>query len=723
MFKFNDKKTFFVTTAIDYPNSDAHLGHAYEKTVADAQARWHRLKGQKVFFLTGTDEHGQKLQRAAEKAGKTPQRFVDEQAEKYKALCRQWNISFDRFIRTTDADHIKICQEIFQKVNQKGDIYLGHYEGLYCVPCETFYTEKDLENGNCPIHHRPVENVQEPTYFFKLSQYQERLLQFYEKNPSFIQPESKKQEIINRVKEGLKDLSVSRVSFSWGIPLPNDPKHVLYVWFDALLNYYTATREKKELNAYWPADIHNIGKDIAWFHCVIWPCILFAADIAPPKTVFIHGFINTESGEKLSKTTGTRIDPVELAERFGTDQLRYFLLREIPFGQDGTFSIETLQSRVNNELANGLGNLLNRTVNLAEKKLNGKITKQKTDAQLAKALELEKITELNDAFSFHLALGKIFDFVNACNKYVNDQRPWEQNEKDAAVSLYNLVDALRVLAILLEPFIPESSGKINEQIGVQKGTLKEAKLGLLGNTTIRKGAILFSKIELTEAEKQKPETKAREIQVIVEDTVSDLGLKVVSGIVEGIRVKKKHEGLEKLKEKTAKEVKRKDAKRQAIIAEYEHIYQKLRVKNAINSVRNLDALVEQSGQLPQINTAVDCYNIVSLRHGLVVGCHDIDKLTGNIGFMITNGTETYIPLGSNENKGVAKGEFAVIDGKQVVCRLDEKQCDETKVTNETKHAVFYVQGNSKTPRPLLEQARDEIGNLIAQYCGGKYKPI
>ena len=489
-------KKFYTTTAIAYPNSDPHVGFAYELVLADVQARWHRLKGEKVFFLTGTDEHGLKIQRAAEKVGLKPQQFVDQQVEKFKGLCKEWNISYDRFIRTTDSDHVKVSQAVFQKVLDTGDIYLGQYEGLYCVSCENYYTEKDLENGFCPVHKKPVENVKEETYFFRLAKYQKQLLEFFEKNPEFISPESRRQEIVNRVKEGLRDLSVSRTSFKWGIPLPNDPKHVQYVWFDALLNYYSATRAKKELNEYWPADVHNIGKDIAWFHCVIWPCMLFSAGIEPPKHVFIHGFINTESGEKLSKTAGNALEPVALAKQFGVDQLRYFFLREIPFGQDGFFSSALLQARVNNELANGLGNLLNRSLTLAEKKLNGKITKQKTDLELEKQLNVPKIEKLMNGFLFHQALTEIFSFVAACNKYVNDQKPWEQGEKAAAVTLYNVVDALRVLAILLEPFIPQTSEKINAQLGLKKANLAEAKLGLLKGTVVHKGEILFSKIEL-----------------------------------------------------------------------------------------------------------------------------------------------------------------------------------------------------------------------------------
>ncbi len=461
-------------------------------------ARWHRLLGEDVFFLTGTDEHGLKIQRAAERAGKKPKEFVDLQVKKFKELCELWNISYDRFIRTTDKGHEKICQKIFQKVLDKGDIYLGEYEGLYCTDCERFYLERDLIGRNCPIHKRAVEKVKEPSYFFRMSKYQKRLQDYFEENPGFIQPISRRQEIINRVKEGLQDLSVSRVSFKWGIPLPNDSKHIIYCWFDALLNYISAIDYgKRKFSKYWPADVHNVGKDILWFHSVIWPCILFAADIKSPLKVWVHGFINTETGEKMSKSNGTVIDPIELAKEFNIDSVRYFFLREIPFGEDGFFSMKALAERNNNELANELGNLLNRTIVLIEKNRKGKIPKAKPDRILAEKLHLEKIERLMEKNEFHSALAEIFSFISACNKYINEKEPWRLKGKEFDSVIYSLADSIRIISILLSPFIPASSEKISKQLGIKAGLLKDCKFGLLKpGTKVKKGEILFKKIEL-----------------------------------------------------------------------------------------------------------------------------------------------------------------------------------------------------------------------------------
>src|SRR3989344_6016143 len=473
------------------------FGHAYEKTVADCIARWQRLKGTNVFFLTGTDEHGKKIQSSAEKAGKKPREFVDEQVKFFHKLCTQWNISNDRFIRTTESAHENMCRDIFQKVLNNGDIYLGTYEGLYCTACEAFYLEKDLSGGLCPVHKRPVEALKEESYFFKMSKYQKQLLDFFEKTPEFIFPVRRRQEIINRVKEGLKDLSVSRTSFEWGIPLKNNPKHVIYVWFDALLNYlsgvdYPSAKSKK----FWPADMHVIGKDILWFHSVIWPAILFSAGIEPPKKVFVHGFINAASVEKLSKTTGNMIDPFELASTYGTDTVRYYLLRDIPLGEDGNFSTELLIERHNSELANDLGNLLNRTMALSEKKLNNIVPKAKTDPELAKKLNLEKIISSMDKLETHVALAEIFTFASACNKYVNDSQVWNLEGEKAEIALYSLLDSLRVIAILLLPFIPQTAERISKQLNAPLGNLGDVKFGLLkAGTKLGSREILFKKIE------------------------------------------------------------------------------------------------------------------------------------------------------------------------------------------------------------------------------------
>jgi len=356
---------FYVTTPIYYPNDIPHIGHAYTTIAADILSRWNKIKGKKVFFLTGTDEHGKKIQKVAERNNKNPKQFVDELIPKFKNSWKKLNLEYDRFIRTTDKEHEKVVREILQKVYDKGDIYLSEYEGFYCVDCEAYYTEKDLENGCCPIHKKRVEKLKESSYFFKLSKYQNELLRLYEKNPDFILPKSRKNEILNRVKEGLKDFSISRTNFDWGIKLPFDKKHVCYVWFDALLNYYSATQEKNK-EIFWPAEIHLIGKDILWFHSVYWPAMLISAGIDLPKTIFAHGWWTFDK-EKISKSRGKVINIDELISIAGVDSARYFLFREAPFGDDGNFSEKVLIDRHNNELANKLGNLVSRISSLIER--------------------------------------------------------------------------------------------------------------------------------------------------------------------------------------------------------------------------------------------------------------------------------------------------------------------------------------------------------------------
>jgi methionyl-tRNA synthetase len=356
---------FYVTTPIYYPNDVPHLGHAYTTIAADVLARWNKLLGKDVFFLTGTDDHGKKIADTAKKAGKTPKKFTDELIPHFKKDWKKLNIKYDRFIRTTDKDHESIVQEVLKKVNENGDIYKGEYQGLYCTGCEAYYTEKDSENGNCPVHKQPLETIKEESYFFRLSKYQDFLLELYEKNPEFISPKSKKQEIINRVKEGLHDLSITRTNFNWGVPFPLDKKHVTYVWFDALLNYYSATREKGK-EKYWPADVHIIGKDIIWFHTVYWPAMLKSAGIPLPKKVFSHGWW-TVLNEKMGKSAGNAIKIDQLISYAGSDAARYFLLRNAPFGDDGDFSEKAIVQRSNTELADKLGNLVSRVSTLAEK--------------------------------------------------------------------------------------------------------------------------------------------------------------------------------------------------------------------------------------------------------------------------------------------------------------------------------------------------------------------
>ncbi len=464
------KKKFYITTPIYYPNDVPHIGHAYTTIAADILARWNKIQGKEVFFLTGTDEHGKKIESAARKHNKTPKEFVNELVPKFKEAWKKLNIDYDKFIRTTDKEHEKVVSEILQRVYDKGDIYKGEYEGFYCVACEGYYTEKDLVNGCCPIHKTKIDKIKEESYFFRLSKYQKKLLELYKKNPGFISPEYRKSEIVNRVKEGLKDLSISRASFNWGIPLPFDKKHVCYVWFDALFNYYSATREKGK-EKFWPADLHLIGKDILWFHTVYWPAFLLSAGIELPKRVFAHGWWTFDK-EKISKTRGNVIDIDKLIKIAGVDSARYFLFREAVFGEDGDFSEEKLVERHNNELADKLGNLVSRVAALIEK--NGI---EKTENKLLKKLKLKEIEKRFENYELDKALNEIFAFIDVCNEYVQEKKPWETKNKKV---LYELKESILKIAELLYPFIPLTSEKITKQFSAKN---------------IKKQEILFRKIE------------------------------------------------------------------------------------------------------------------------------------------------------------------------------------------------------------------------------------
>lgn len=522
------KNNYYLTTAIDYTNGKPHLGHAYEKILSDVIARWHRLRGDDTFFSTGTDEHGQKVEKAAKKAGKENQKFVDEIVEDFKRLCNLLNISYDDFIRTTEERHKKVSQEVFKKVLEKGDIYKGEYEGTYCEGCEAFYTETQLEDGCCPIHKKPLEMIKEESYFFKMSRYEKQLIEHIKNNPDFILPKFRQAEILNRLKEGLKDLSVSRTSFSWGIPLPNDEKHVIYVWFDALLNYISVLGypDDKKFKKFWPADCHMVGKDIIWFHTVIWPAILMSAGIDLPKTIFSHGFINLK-GEKLSKSRGIMVDPIKLAEKYGADPLRYYLIKEVVPGQDGDFSEELVIEKINSELADDLGNLLMRVIVLTEKNFEGKIPDQgkleSVDDNLIKFSYIAKeVDDLMLKYECNKALDKVWSFVRECNKYLNETEPWKQDKERNKTILYNLIESLRIISILLQPFVPETAKKVLGQIGQKEGKLDDAKFSKETKGKVKKAGILFPKIEAKEKDMiQKFDFRVAKVESVEEHPEAD----------------------------------------------------------------------------------------------------------------------------------------------------------------------------------------------------------
>ena len=508
----NNEKKFYITTPIYYPSTNFHIGHCYTTIVADAIARYKRLTGYDVFYLTGTDEHGEKIQKKANEAGVTPKEYVDKIVANAKDLWKSLDISYDKFIRTTDEEHVKCVQKIFERLYKQGDIYKGEYKGLYCTPCESFWTETQLINGKCPDCGREVHEVSEEAYFFKLSKYQDRLVKYYEENPDFIEPESRKNEMINNfIKPGLADLCVSRTSFDWGIPVTFDDKHVVYVWLDALTNYISAlgylSDDDSLFKKYWPCDLHIVGKEIIRFHTIVWPIMLMALDLPLPKKVFGHGWLVIDGG-KISKSLGNYKDPREYIDTYSVDAVRYFALREVPFGSDGSFSEEALINRTNGDLANILGNLVNRTIGMINKYFDGEVSNKGVSEEIDNNLIKEaeslyiKVENYMNKLEVPKALDSIFDLFRSLNKYIDETTPWilakDDSKKDRlATVLYNLIEGIRIGTVLLRPFIPETTEKIFKQINTDNTSYDSVKEfgGYKSSTKVGIPEVLFQRIE------------------------------------------------------------------------------------------------------------------------------------------------------------------------------------------------------------------------------------
>ena len=730
--------TTYVTTPIYYPNDVPHIGTAYPTIAADICARWSRLCGKETFFLTGTDEHGKKIENAAHKRGVAPQLLVDELSEEFKATFRELNVSNDRFVRTTDEDHVRVVRHILGRVYTRGDIYQGTYEGLYCVECEAYYTPDDLRDGRCPLHLKPVEVLKEDCYYFRLSQYRDWLLRHYEAHPDFIMPESRRREVVSFVEGGLEDLCISRSTFKWGIPVPFDEEHITYVWFDALINYVTGAGlldAPERFEQFWPAATHIIGKDILRFHAVIWPAMLESAGLKPPRRIFAHGFWMV-NGRKFSKSLGNAILPGYLIERYGLDPLRYYMFRETPFGADGDFSEANLVGRNNSELAQGLGNLVQRTVSMIIKYRDGVIPAPayagETEYDLARAADatVGRVAAAVEGFAFKDALEAIWEFISRLNVYVNASEPWALMKRGEVAALdtvlAHLGEGLRFLSVLVTPFMPGSGRAIAERVGLDRVPTADAlKWGQsLAGRHVKHGPPLFSMLEPPVEEAPAPVTYTADPAVLA------LGVSCCVAQINGMRVKREAAALEHRKREVEAKIRAQGRGWADAIPEargFQELYRQLgKAPGEVPSpVESLSEYIFGSGlgRLPQINVVVDLYNLYSLSYFLSIGAHDREKIRGTIRLEFAREEIPYYPLGSQSQAYIRPGEYYWHDDEHVLCRLDVKQGEATKVDELTRHVVLIVLGNAAIPPHTVRLLTERLCQELVGYCGGEFTII
>jgi len=720
------KKKFYVTTAIDYVNDKPHIGHSYQKVLADVLARWHKQAGADVFFLTGTDEHGQKVDDAAKAAKAPTKKYVDKLHKAFKKAWLALNLKYDRFIRTTDKDHEAATRKFIKKLYDKGDIYLGKYEGDYCQSCEAYISERDQVDDHCPFHpNKPLKKLSEECYFFRLSKYQDALLDLYEQRKRFVLPKSRFNETKKRVEAGLKDLAISRTSFSWGIPFPLGKKHITYVWFEALLNYITGigwNKDLKKFNKYWPADVHVLGKDNTWFHAVIWPAMLLAADIEPPKMIYSHSWLNLK-GQKMSKSLGNVIDPIYIAKKYCVDAYRYYFMRELTPREDNYYSEEALVEKYNTELANELGNLVSRTIAMIVKYNGGKIPAGKIDAKLKTLTEKVYATSSKHIENCDVdrAVGELWKLVRETNKYIQHNKPWElakKNKTKLNTILFNCANAIKNICALAWPYIPDSIEKITKQLGLKiepthadiNKTIKQVK--------VKRGAPVFPKLEY-KAPEIKFSGKKVKIDIVIKKKLAKGELSTAFAEFKGMSVQRRSGELERLKAKTIKSY-NKTASLKTTKA-YEYLENRDRGAAKV-STEGLHGYVKKAGKLPNINTAVDAYNLISLKTGVIMGLYDCKHISGDVVVKEANGKEFFVPVGKKVREKIHKGEYVIADSKDhVITKWLTKQSEESKIDFGTQNAVLCVQGNKSISQKRLNAILKEVSEFIIKFCGGKYK--